>query len=311
MPNCPADDSIGRHPGGFDVGWIPAGDGYELTLDERGKLACRSTGTNGKPLKSVPKAVRETEAAAGLRQLQEWLVRHRATCLREVEDWLGRSLPVPASVIAAVWPDGDWQSILRDVVVVPVGKDGGWRLDEAGFLRDAGPSGRLGVVNLDGESVFLTAERVVLPHPVLLDDLDDLREFAADLGVQQGVLQLFREIWRKPDDPAEAGTETNRYSGGHFEQLRHLTGRATSHGYAVRGGYATRRLWEHGRVVDACVWVGSDDPGAEAETGGLQFLDAEGAGLPLAQVGPVAWSEGMRMAAALYAGRVVREEAAA
>jgi len=290
------------------VGWIPAGDGYEVSLDPRGKLVCRRS---GKPLKSVPKPVREGEAALSLRQLQEWLDRHRAGCLREVEDWLGRSLPVPTSVIAAVWPDPRWQAVLRDVVVVPVGDGGGWQLEQAGFLRDVDDAGRLGVVNLDGDSVRLAPERVVLPHPVLLDDLDDMREFASELGVQQGVLQLFREVWRKPDEDGAMSAETARYSGGHFQQLRHLTGRAISLGYVVRGGYVSRRLWESGQVVDACVWVGADEPSTEAETGGLQFTGADGAALPLAGIGPVAWSEGMRMAAALYAGRVVPEEAAA
>jgi hypothetical protein len=38
------------------------------------------------------------------------------------------------------------------------------------------------------------------------------------------------------------------------------------------------------------------------------WTDSAGRALKLGQVGPVAWSEGMRMAAALYAGRVVESE---
>jgi hypothetical protein len=258
----------------------------------------------------VPKALKEAEAVVGLRQLKEWLDRHERDCLAEVEDWLVRSLPVPTAVLAGVWPDASWRSALFDIVVAPVDDSGGWQLDGAGFLRDADEKGRLGVVNLDGESVRLTAKRVVLPHPVLLPDLEDMREFAADLGVRQGAKQLFREIWHKPADPDALAAEASRYANGHFAQLRHLTGRATSLGYGVRGGYVTRRVWEKGRVVDACVWVGADDPSVEAETGDLAFVDGSGAQLPLADVGPVAWSEGMRMAAALYAGRVVEERAA-
>jgi hypothetical protein len=195
-------------------------------------------------------------------------------------------------------------------VIAPVGEDGGWELSRAGFLRDADAGGRLGIVDLDGESVRLDAARVVLPHPVLLEDLDDLREFAVELGVRQGVRQLFREIWRRPAEPGELAEAAAQYAGGHFAQLRHLTSRATSLGYGVRGGFVTRRLWEAGRTVNACVWVGADDPSYEADTGDLTFIDAAGSGVPLAEVGPVAWSEGMRMAAALYAGRVVPEEAA-
>jgi hypothetical protein len=290
------------------MGWIPAGDGYEVTLAD-GKIVCRTAA--GKVLKAVPKPLKEAGAVLGLRQLKEWLDRHDQTCLREVEDWLVRSLPVPTPVLAATWPDASWRAALHDAVVAPVDDAGEWLLDQAGFLRDVDTSGRLGIVNLDGESVWLTADRVVLPHPVLLVDLDDLREFAVDLGVRQGVRQLFREIWRKPGTAAALTEAVGEYAGGHFAELRRLTGRATSLGYAVRGGYVIRRVWEGGRAVDACVWVGADDPSVEAETGDLGFVGADGAGLELSEVGPVAWSEGMRMAAALYAGRVVEEPAAA
>jgi Domain of unknown function (DUF4132) len=291
------------------MAWVAAGDGYEVALAD-GKVLCRGAGT-GKVLKAVPKAVRETDAVAGLRQLREWLDRHDDACLRQVEDWMVRSLPVPAKVIAAVWPDQSWRSVLNDLVVTPVGKAGGWRLDAGGFLRDVDETGRLGTVNLDGESVWLAVDRVVLPHPVLLDDLDELREFAVELGVRQGVLQLFREVWRKPDRPDEMAKEAAAYAGGRFAQLRHLTGRATSLGYAVRGGYAVSRMWEHGQAVEACVWAGAGDPSVEAETGELAFVRADGTQLTPAEVGPVAWSEGMRMAAALYAGRMVEQDAAA
>jgi hypothetical protein len=283
------------------MGWVAAGDGYEVCLAD-GRVVCRSPA--GKQLKTVPKALQEAPAVVELRQVKEWLGRHDTACLREVEDWLVRSLPVPTMVLASVWPDLSWRAALRDAVVAPV-EAGVANVAAAGFLRDVDPRGRLGVVDLDGESGRLTAERVLLPHPVLLSELDELREFAVDLGVKQGVLQLFREVWRRPERPEEFAAEAGRYAGGKFAQLRHLTGRATSLGYATRGGYVTRRLWERGRPVDACVWVGADDPSVEAVTGELTFVDTGGAPVPLPDIGAVAWSEGMRMASALYAGRVV------
>src|SRR3712207_8139580 len=51
-----------------------------------------------------------------------------------------------------------------------------------------------------------------------------------------------------------------------------------------------------------------DYPEAETWTGDLRWTLANGTVLPLAEVGPVAWSEGMRMASAIHAGRVVAEE---
>ncbi len=290
------------------MGWLAAVDGYEVCLVD-GAVVCRTSA--GRQLKSVPKQVRDSDAALSLRQVQEWLRRHEAECLRTVEEWLLRSLPVPATVIAAVWPDEAWRGLLTDAVVAPVDDSGTWLVEAGGFLRGAAEDGRLGIVNLDGETVRLEATEVVLPHPVLLPDLDDLRQFATDLGVRQGVAQLFRETWPKPADPAQQRTALTQYAGGRYEQLRHVTGRAASLGYPVRGGYATLRIWERGTVLDARVWVGDHDPSAEAETGDLVFVDAAGAPAEFDRIGPVTWSEGLRMAAGLYAGRMVPTEAAA
>jgi hypothetical protein len=290
------------------MGWLATGDGYEVTLD-RGKVICRTDA--GKRLKSVPKTLAENDAVLGLRQLAEWLGRHEASCRAEVDRWMIRSLPVPAAVLARVWADETWRAALTDLVVVPVEADGRWGLDEAGFLRDVDATAGVGVVNLDGESVRVAAAQVAVPHPVRLPDLDDLREFAAELGVTQGTLQLFREIWVKPDDPARQQATLTEHSGGRFTELRHLTARATKLGYPVRGGYATNRIWEDGLAVTAAVWVGADDPSIETETGPLGWIDPDGQDVPLARVGPIAWSEGVRMAAGLYAGRVVAAEDAA
>ncbi|GAB3143040.1 DUF4132 domain-containing protein [Micromonospora sonneratiae] len=283
------------------MSWLAVTDGYEVTLDS-GKVLCRNA--SGKVLRSLPPRIRDHSVTLGLRQLAEWLGRHETQCRIEVERWMVRSLPVPATLLAELWPDEAWRTTLADLVVAPLDDAGHWDPDEVGLLRDAGPDG-IGVVNLDGESVRLTADRVLIPHPVLLADLDDLREFAADLDVRQSVGQLFRETWVRPADLPPERTNISEYSDGKFEQLRHLLGRATSLGYPVRGGYAVCRIFEAGQQIEARYWVGADDPSYETETGDLVFTNPEGRTLPLAQVGPVAWSEGMRMAAVLYAGRVV------
>ncbi|MBG0562257.1 DUF4132 domain-containing protein [Actinoplanes aureus] len=286
------------------MGWVPAGADYEVSVD-RGKVVARTV--RGKPLKSMPKALKDHEAVIGLRQLVEWLGRHEASCRAEAELWMIRSLPVPAAVIAQVWADDAWRALLRDAVVVPV-TGGAWDVAAAGLLRDADEAKGLGVVDLDGESARITAETVAIPHPVLLPDLDDLREFAADLGVQQGLVQLFREVWRKPATEADQRRELRRYAGARFKELRHAQSRATSAGYRVQGGTAVCRVWEAGRTIVASVWIGDGEPSYETETFELTFTDAGGQAIATGDVPPVAWSEGMRMAATLYAGRVVEEE---
>jgi hypothetical protein len=286
------------------VGWLSAGDGYEVALVE-GRVAVRATSGRaaGRRLKSLPKSLRDHPEVDRLRRLAEWLERHAAACVAQVDAWMASSLPVPTGLLGRVWADQAWRSALHDLAVV--GDDP----DEVGFLRDATESGELRVVNLDGETVRLSPRTVTLPHPVLLPDLDELREFAAELGVTQQVEQIYRATWRKPDAGAldAKATAVQEFSGGKYASRFGLAARATSLGYRVSGGYATCRVRDGGRTVEASVWIGEPYWDGESETGGLTWHDHEGRAMALRDVGPVAWSEGMRMASALYAGRVVEE----
>ncbi|MGW7299608.1 DUF4132 domain-containing protein [Streptomyces sp. NPDC054829] len=280
------------------MGWVSAGD-YEVALDA-GKVVCRNAA--GRRLKSVPAKLADDPAVVGLRQLAEWLQRHERQCLTDVERWMVRSLPVPLAVIARVWPDPAWQAALRDLVVT--GPDG----EVAGFLRDADTERGLGLVDLDGDTVRISPDLVRIPHPVLLEDLEELREFAVELGVEQRAQQLFREVWHRPANLAVDATSVDEYAGGVFKELRFLAGRATQLGYRVRGGDAVCALREDGRAIEARVWIGDYETYMETETGPLTWTDGSGKLLRPGQVGPVSWSEGMRMAAALYAGRDIEDE---
>ncbi|MEU9987719.1 DUF4132 domain-containing protein [Streptomyces sp. NPDC007971] len=280
------------------MGWVAAGE-YEVALDG-GKVVCRNAA--GRRLKSVPAKLADDPAVMGLRQLAEWLERHERQCLADAERWMVRSLPVPLAVVTRVWPDPAWRAALRDLVVT--GADG----QVAGFLRDADPERGLGLVDLDGDTVRIAPDLVRIPHPVLLDDLEELREFAVELGVEQRAQQLFREVWHRPAAlDAESG-QVEEYAGGSYKELRFLHGRAAQLGYRVRGGHAVCSVLEDGRGIEARVWVGDYDSWEETETGPLVWADPAGRVLKLGQVGPVAWSEGMRMAAALYAGRDIQDE---
>lgn len=291
------------------MAWLAAGQGYEITLDQ-GRVAARATTgrSAGRQLKTLPKALRDDPEVDRLRRLAEWLDRHAAGCVAQVDAWMVSSLPVPTGLLARVWPDEAWQTALRDLVVV------GADPDDAGFLRGVTEDGGLRVVNLDGETVRLSPRTVTLPHPVLLPDLDDLREFAAELGVEQRVEQIYRATWRKPEDQTErtaanAGpARVTEFSGARYPSRFVLAARATSLGYRVSGGYANCGVRDGARTIEASVWIGEpyyweDD----SETGSLTWHGENGAALAQSDIGPVAWSEGMRMAAALYAGRVIEE----
>ncbi|MFK4071608.1 DUF4132 domain-containing protein [Streptomyces sp. NPDC029674] len=287
------------------MGWVETAGGYAVSLDGT-RVLCRNAA--GRTLKQVPAKLRDDVEVVRLRQLAEWLERHERECRAQVDTWLVRSLPVPARLLTQVWPDAAWQGALRDLVVAPAGADGSPDVERAGFLRDADPERGLGIVDLDGDSVRLDAEQVLIPHPVLLDDLEELREFAVELGVEQGLDQLFREVWPRPESVDAAALEWGAYADAKFEELRHATARAVTYGYRVRGGYAVCALMEDGRALEAAYWLGDDYPESEAYTGGLEWRAVGGRRVPLGEVGPVAWSEGVRMAALVHAGRVVKNE---
>ncbi|MEV7789256.1 DUF4132 domain-containing protein [Streptomyces sp. NPDC088106] len=287
------------------MGWLAAGDTYEVALVD-GRVVARSAaagapaGQERKQVRSLPAEIRDRPEVIELQRFAEWLDRHAAECAAQVTTWMVSSLPVPTGLLARVWPDEAWQAALRDVVVVADGPD------ETGFLRDADESGALRVVNLDGETVRLTPRTVTLPHPVLLPDLEELRTFAAESGMVQGVEQIHRATWHKPADLEGTADAVREFAGAEYRSWFHLSARATSLGYTVSGSSVIDRIRDAGRIFTAS--VGMSDPYTEEQawTGGLTWSDEDGyRTLPLTEVGPVAWSEGMRMAAALHAGRTV------
>jgi hypothetical protein len=129
------------------------------------------------------------------------------------------------------------------------------------------------------------------------------------LGVTQGVSQLHRETHARPSALASATTQTiDQFEDGKFAMLMHAIGKARALGFKVRGGFAVCQVWDGDAVSEARYWIGADAPDAETQTGALLWVDARERGLPIAAVGPVAFSEGMRMAAAIYAARVVEKQ---
>lgn len=232
------------------------------------------------------------------KDLSEWLRRHEGECAETVETWMVRSLPVPIGVVVECWPDPAWRRALENAVVVAE--------DLVGFLRGADRERGAGIVTADGETSWSAAAAVLVPHPVLIEELDDFRDFATELQVDQAIPQLYRETWARPPEPA--GDRVEEFAGARFPQLLLAANRCRALGYAVSGGSAVTRVWEEARLVEARYWIGSEAPDVPVTTGDLIWVAPGGRQLPLQDVGPVAYSEGMRMAALVHAGGVPGEE---
>jgi hypothetical protein len=191
-------------------------------------------------------------------------------------------------------------------VVVAVDAAGRHDPGSAGLFRGVDRSRGIGVVDLEGETVWLAAERIAIPHPILLPELDAWRELVTQLGAAQGVSQLHRETHARP--PGLTGHAIDQFAEGKFAMLLHAAGKARSLGYKVTGGFAVCPVWDGGAITEARYWIGAEAPDAETRTGQLSWVDHGERGLPIAAVGPVAFSEGMRMASAIYAARIVDKE---
>lgn len=285
--------------------WLDSGNGYELTVSN-GEVRARNK--KGKVLKAVPAAAKKTDAFAELNSLRLWLQNHDAECGLAVENWLLRALPVPTAVMVAVWKDEAWRSWLYDLVIQPADNN-----SIIGFLRDAKKESgtpQISVVDLDGETRTIDDAEVIIPHPVLLEDREALREFAADLGVDQRFDQLFRAVYPQPDNVASAHQKSiDAWSDARFEKSLFGSNRARQAGFQVRGGYAVTHIYEDDRLIEARYWIGADQaPEAEAITGELQWT-ADNETVLVRDVGPIAYSEGVRMATYIHAGRTIEEEA--
>jgi hypothetical protein len=284
--------------------WLDADNNYALAIDD-GKLICRNPA--GKKLASVPKELKESALAEQLTALCEWLSDHRTECLHRVEMWMLRSLPVPCDVVRSVWPDPAWAEMLRNLVVSPADSSGKINAIQIGLLRDVHPKKGIGVIDRDGETQWIAAAQILIPHPILIDGLDELREIAADMGFSQAIEQIFRPTFAPTKLQLELSRITD-FSNGRFEQLNFASSLCRRLGYPVRGGYACSKVWENSSPIEARYWIGSESPEEETYTGELIFVDGDQKPVKIAGVGRVTFSEGVRMASQIYAKRKVEKQ---
>lgn len=285
------------------IAWLDAERDYALGV-HRGKLICRNP--KGKKLATVPKWLKETELAEQLRAMADWLAEHQTGCLRTVELWMLRSLPVPRDVLLQCWPDPDWSRILRNLIVIACDSAGQTEDTQTGLLRDIDTKRGIGIVDRDGETQWLDAPQILIPHPILIDGLEDIREIAIDMDFNQSLEQMFRPTFSATEDQ-QSKKEILDFQNGKFEQLNYASSHCRRLGYPVRGGYACCRVWENSTPLEARYWIGSDYPEGETWTGDLIFVDEAQEPQQIAEVGPVTFSEGMRMASQIFAKRMVEK----
>ncbi|MER6320184.1 DUF4132 domain-containing protein [Streptomyces sp. NPDC001581] len=309
--------------------WRAAGD-HELTLDPwagpKPVLRCRTAA--GRELKKVPSALKTEPLVQELTALAEWIGDHAVRAQTSVERWMTQCLPVPAMLIRQVWPDPYWQRALRYAVIAPYGGAGTGSAGEpdvrrAGVLtgvapRPGGPV--LVVTGLDGEHE-LDDTLVVIPHPVLLDPrgtglLERWRKLLDPLGGEQGIEQLHRAVYVRPDcSPAPApGTRSTRegirvFHGASYESGARFERSVARFGGRISGEHAGFTFGHQGRWHGMVADLRYQGPLAPVSLNGFRFTDVRGRqGSGTYDVVPrTVWSEGIRAITALYDEREAAE----
>ena len=127
------------------------------------------------------------------------------------------------------------------------------------------------------------------------------------MGFTQAVEQLFRPVFAATDAQKKLSSISD-YANGKFDQLNFVNSLCKRLGYPVRGGYACCKVWENATPLEGRLWVGSDSPESETYTGELIFVDHEQKPQKISTVGPVTFSEAVRMATQIYAKRKVEKQ---
>jgi predicted DNA-binding WGR domain protein len=287
-------------------GFLSLPSGQSLGIRD-GKIVARNKA--GKLLASVSKELRSSPEARSLEEALRFFERHELDCKRQVEESLLRSLPLPRSVLEAVWADPAWRTALENLVVFPVISEAqGPDLGQAGLLQSIVAERGLGLITLDGDSRWSRPEAVLIPHPVLIEEPEEWRGLLGELGLRQGVDQLFREVHRKPADLDPSRDSLDSWAEAHFEALLHAQNEARKHNFRVSAGSASTRILEGDLLIEARYELGEGDPMWETTTGELIWVDEQGAALPFSRVGPIAWSEGCRMASLIHARRTPEDQ---
>jgi hypothetical protein len=275
------------------LAWLDAEDGWRLAL-QHGRLIAQDP--SGKLHPAPPRKLARGAAARQLLALEGVLVDHNRACALTVERWMLHSLPTPRAVLGEVWPDPAWRRHLSHAAVAVTAPSGEWDPRDVGLLLDVHPTRGLLLLRPSGHERWASGPQVFLPHPIVLDHLASLRRALHERWLDQALDQLYREIYHKPIEFAASAHAWERFRGPAPSTVEALARRARDKNFRVQGGYASTSLLEWGRPIQARFWIGEHDQDGVAQLGELQWVDAQGRLVALGGVGPVAFSEGCRMA---------------
>jgi hypothetical protein len=280
--------------------WVEVGQGYEAAIDGERVVYRRPGGTVQKSgltgLADMPEVMR-------LQGMTAWLATHARRCRLIAESWMLRGDEIPLALLTALWPDAAWRAVFTNTVLTPAGAEGG-------LVRGLDPDRGVRVLNPDGTEAWLDQPSLWLPHPATIPALEDFRRL---LRVTPRLPQVFRDVAIRPPHLPHGCTQVGDFAGIEIGRAEAVMRRCGRYGYPIRHGHATCPVRDGDREYEARLRIGEEfvPAGYETTVGLLVWIGPDGWELPLAEVGPVGWSEGVRMARLLTAGETRPDRPAA
>lgn len=275
--------------------WTEVPTGHALRV-HGGELQCRNA--KGRILASVPPAVKRTEEHERLAVLVDSLTRHRREQVEAAEAWMLRGAVVPVPLLAALWEDPDARAALHGLLVQ------GTASPLSGLLLDADAAG-LEVADADGGRHRMPDPAVVVAHPALLEDADRWWRALVEHGLTQAVEQLQRQVfrvgrvdWLVPAAEGPSAPYVLRYAEGSavFRDYARLMAAFLPLHAELTARHVGVRVREGGQEVLARVELEGDSPEHEHYADRVAWFAPDGRRLTFEEIGPVAWSEGVRLA---------------
>ena len=231
-----------------DLAWLDAGD-YSFALGPDNKIIARNAA--GRVLKTVPAKARKLPEFDMLDGQRVTLEQHEQSNRDQVQEWFLQRDTIPVLVVHAVWKDALWRKYFQGLIVS--------HESESSMLQKITDTS-LQLVDLDGETIEVPVTDsgvLTILHPALIDEVEQWREFASELGVHQGLDQLFRDVYFKPADAESQRKAVNAYSGGKYARCSHLLGHDRGGGFRTTLGEVAVIVHDSGQEVTASLNVNS------------------------------------------------------
>ncbi|MDB4994521.1 MAG: hypothetical protein JWM74_1953 [Myxococcaceae bacterium] len=177
---------------------LPSGDfvieGYTVSFGEDdGEVIIQDA--KGKRLKSVPPKLRKTDDYQSLMRGRKDDRARGRRARRVLEDRMISGSPISAAEVAWLVEDAAFAELLQGLVLVPRGgANGKQAAAQSGVLASWDASRGLGFLPLDYDARWTGWLDVEIAHPMKLGDVTPWQDLLVDLGMQQGLVQVFREV---------------------------------------------------------------------------------------------------------------------